>query len=200
MNFKNTDAFFFDLDGTLIDSKLNFIAMRDDLGIGLDIDILEYIDSLKGERRKEAENIVHRHEEEGARVSTIIAGVKTLINYFEEQLLPFGILTRNSRTCSEIMLQMHNLKTSRLVCREDAPPKPRPDGLLSLCEYFGVKPERALYVGDYIHDLNSAKNAGMPAVLYNNHKNDEFIKDADFSFSCYESFLKKIRNDKQHER
>jgi HAD superfamily hydrolase (TIGR01509 family) len=47
-------------------------------------------------------------------------------------------------------------------------PKPHPDLLIKIVEYFGIKPSEAIYVGDSVLDEMAAKAAGVPLVAYNN--------------------------------
>lgn len=47
-------------------------------------------------------------------------------------------------------------------------PKPYPDELLKIAEYFKVKPEEILYVGDSEVDEMASKAAGVPLVAYDN--------------------------------
>ncbi len=195
MDFKNIEAYFFDLDGTLIDSQLDFLAMRRDLGIDLEVDILSYVNDLEGKAQDNAHEIINFHEREGAKKSSLIKGVPELLAYLEQEQIPFGILTRNSRSCSEFMLEKHGLNIPLTLTREDAAPKPKPDGLLKLCKHFNVQPPQCIYVGDYIHDIKSAKNAKMNSALYLNDKNHLFIQEACISFKCYIELLDRIRSD-----
>lgn len=54
-----------------------------------------------------------------------------------------------------------------LVLSGDALPKKKPDPmpLHHACERFGVPLEEAVFVGDSIHDLHAAQNAGVRAIL-----------------------------------
>ncbi|MCZ7652429.1 MAG: HAD-IA family hydrolase [Thermoanaerobaculia bacterium] len=47
---------------------------------------------------------------------------------------------------------------------DEAPPKPHPEMLLSLCAELAVPPAAALMVGDTTFDLDMARAAGAPAV------------------------------------
>jgi phosphoglycolate phosphatase len=49
-----------------------------------------------------------------------------------------------------------------VVGGDDAPKKPDPKGLLSLCGTLGVLPSEALLVGDSLFDVRCARNAGVP--------------------------------------
>ena len=47
-------------------------------------------------------------------------------------------------------------------------PKPHPDPLLKILEYFSIDPDEAIYVGDSELDELSAKKAGIPFIAFNN--------------------------------
>ena len=46
------------------------------------------------------------------------------------------------------------------------PRKPSPDALLYLMERYGLDKSRTFYIGDRTLDLDCARNAGIPGVLY----------------------------------
>ena len=46
----------------------------------------------------------------------------------------------------------------------EAPPKPDPAGALGILERVGVRPEEAIFVGDSLVDLATARNAGLTFV------------------------------------
>ena len=47
-----------------------------------------------------------------------------------------------------------------------ANPKPHPEPLLRVVEYFGIEPDEALFVGDSAVDSMAAEAAGVPFVAY----------------------------------
>lgn len=47
-------------------------------------------------------------------------------------------------------------------------PKPHPDSLLKILQYFGVQPDEAIYVGDSNVDEMAARSAGMRLIAYRN--------------------------------
>lgn len=49
-------------------------------------------------------------------------------------------------------------------CADEGFPKPHPDMILKLLDETGVEPSRAVMIGDTIHDLELAANAGVDAV------------------------------------
>lgn len=48
-------------------------------------------------------------------------------------------------------------------------PKPHPEPLLKVLDYFEAKPEEALFIGDGEVDMQSAKSAGVPFISYKSH-------------------------------
>ena len=48
-------------------------------------------------------------------------------------------------------------------------PKPHPEPLLKVLDYFGVKPAEALFIGDGEVDKQAAGSAGVPFISYKSH-------------------------------
>ncbi len=56
-----------------------------------------------------------------------------------------------------------------VVCALDVKhSKPHPEPLLKIVEYFDVKPQQVIYIGDSVVDETAAKAAGIPLVSYRN--------------------------------
>jgi phosphoglycolate phosphatase len=47
-------------------------------------------------------------------------------------------------------------------------PKPHPESLLKILDFFSIRPDQALYVGDSTVDSETAKAASVPFVAYKN--------------------------------
>lgn len=186
-------AVFFDLDGTLIDSKLDFDAMRRDLNFPKGAPILEEIEKLTDiEQIAWSMEIVHKHELLGAQNSKLIEGVSEVLEYLHQHKIPTGILTRNSRFCTDLMLSKHNLDFDQVITREDCAPKPSPEGLLILARHFKVEPKNCLYVGDFHFDIITAHNANMQSALIQSPKTKTFENEATYLFKTYQNFIPSI--------
>lgn len=186
---KKFDAIFFDLDGTLVDSALDFVAMRRDLGFDQNVDILGHIGQMTdADKVKHCFDIIDRHEAKGALESILYPGVKELLDFISEQGIQTGILTRNNQKCTKLSLEKHNLYFEHIITRDDCKPKPDPEGLNILLDKTGIEANRAIYIGDYLHDLEVAKNAGMFSGLYRNTKNESFEPSADIIIHSYNEF------------
>ncbi|HOK66473.1 MAG TPA: HAD family hydrolase [Anaerohalosphaeraceae bacterium] len=172
----------FDLDGTLTVPLLDFDLIRRQIGLPPDCpSILAAIENLPETQRRQAWEILCRHEEVAALHSTLQPSAKSLLDYLRQKNIKTGILTRNSRASAQTVLTKHRITVDGMITREDGPPKPDPFGVLALCRLFQTIPSRTLVVGDFLHDLQSAKNAGAVAVLFkSHHRADEFVPWADF--------------------
>lgn len=180
MTDKKFTALIFDLDGTLADTKLDFRAIRRELGFPEGIGLLEHIATLDNpELVAHAHAVIDRHEMEGAERATWIDGADVLLKQLKARRFPTGILTRNSRKAVDRTRQRLGLDVEPILTREDCRPKPDPDGLLMIAETLSVDPVDCAYVGDFIFDLECARNAGMTACLFRNHRNGGFEEHAD---------------------
>jgi phosphoglycolate phosphatase-like HAD superfamily hydrolase len=80
MNSPQLRGVIFDLDGTLVDSRLDFDAMRAEIGIPGRQPVLEYVEKLPpGDFKERCWSILERHEMEGARIATLMPGMATLL-------------------------------------------------------------------------------------------------------------------------
>lgn len=183
-------ALLFDLDGTLVDTRLDFVAMREELGFPEGLGVLEHLATLDDRLRMEqARAVIDRYEMEGAAAATWIDGAKNLLTTLQRRGIPTAILTRNSRTAVAKTDAMLGLPVDLVLTREDCAPKPDPEGLLLICERLTLAPRECLYVGDFIYDLQAARNAGMAAGLLLNGRNDSFRQHADLVVSALDELL-----------
>ena len=65
----------YDLDGTLMDSRLDFDAMRDEMGLPPGQPILETLETLESDLRQRCDEILKRHESKGADLAAPFDGV-----------------------------------------------------------------------------------------------------------------------------
>ena len=63
-------------------------------------------------------------------------------------------------------------------CGDEGFPKPNPDMLLHIMDRLGVEPSETLMVGDTVHDVALARNAGVDAVAvaYGAHDRAELVR------------------------
>jgi len=178
-------ALAFDLDGTLIDSKIDFQAMREELGLLHDEPVLEAIATWPANKQQWGFDIVHRHETLGAQNSTAVVGAKSFIELARSHNIPCAVFTRNSRQTALWSLELHQIPFDLLLSRDDAKPKPDPDGLWQIASHFELNVNELLFVGDYLYDLQAGLRAGTPTAIYAPIAPEFDTKDAHFIFESY---------------
>jgi len=176
----------FDLDGTLVDSALDFDLMREDLGIAVGQPILETLHGMENDPEKtRLQEILREHEIAGAERASLMPGVEAFLLELNNRELNTGILTRNSREATDLTLRKLSLEFTQVLTREDCPHKPDPAGLLSICHAWNTEPAHVLYFGDYLFDIQAGRNAGMQTVLFSPHNLPEYADLADFVISHF---------------
>ena len=155
----------FDMDGTLIDSRLDFEAMRIEMGLTPELRILEAIALLPPERAAECHRILARHELEGAEQATLLPGARQVVETLHRWGVRIAIATRNSRLIFNRMLRDLDLHFELVLTRDDGPIKPDPWPVLHACKVWGIPPSTAVMIGDFHFDVESGRAAGAHTVI-----------------------------------
>jgi len=156
----------FDLDGTLVDSGLDFDLMRREMGLPSGLPLLESLRQLPAEAAAHRWSILADHETRGAERATLFPGVREFLDELCERGLPRAIFTRNSRLSTLATLERLDLRFDPVMCREDAPAKPDPAAIWKICETWGVKSSECVMIGDYLFDIEAGRRAGTHTVLF----------------------------------
>jgi len=181
----------FDLDGTLVDSQLDFDGMRRETGCPPQRGLLEHLDTLDDKHaRQQAEAVIHRYEMAGARAAKWMPGADILLQRLSVSVMPVGIVTRNSRSAAQLTLDALGAPSIDLITREDAAPKPDPEGLLQLADRWSLGANVLAYVGDFRFDLEAARRANMTSVLFLQDGNRDYAEMADVVFSHFDELAK----------
>lgn len=161
------------MDGTLTEPTLDFSRIKREMGLG-DVPILEALAEMSADERRAAETILHRYEDEAARLSTLNPGCHDVLSLLDAKGIRTALITRNSRASVKTVLAAHGLKINVLITREDAAPKPHPEPLLQACRRLEVRPHAAWMVGDGEFDIRAASNAGIRSVWVRHRRQRHF--------------------------
>jgi HAD superfamily hydrolase (TIGR01509 family) len=174
------DGVIFDMDGTLIESRLDFAAIRRRLGVPPAEDILVHIDSLPPAERQAAVDWLLQHELGAVRQAGLLPGARQTVEAIRKAGLKTALLTRNSREAMQIVLGHFAPQSFDLAwSREDGPIKPEPEGILRACRTLGIRPDRTAVVGDFYYDIVAARDAGAYSVLLVGGDRPAFAEQAD---------------------
>ncbi len=186
-------AVIFDLDGTLIDSEIDFQKMKkrsirllEDSGVEqglLTEKMLNYdierraIENLRTRGVPEGEiqrifykvaEIMNEIELEAVEDAKLIDGVVETLENLKILGLKVGIITRSCREYTNRILKKFELNglIDAAAARDDvSKPKPDPEHPRYLTKILGVKPSEAILIGDHSMDALCAKNVKMNFFL-----------------------------------
>jgi HAD superfamily hydrolase (TIGR01549 family) len=188
-------AVIFDLDGTITEPFFDFDAIRAEMGLTADDGpVWEAMQRMSPDRHRQTEEILFFHEQKGVEESQLNRGAGETLSKLRGLGIKIGILTRNRAANAWAVAEKHGLEFDAVLGREEGPIKPDVYGVLELCRRFGVEPNEALMVGDYLFDVQCAHQAGAIAVLLANHpRADEFAQQAEYRIDRLDEILEIIR-------
>ena len=188
MNKITLKSVLFDLDGTLLDTApdlafaLNYLLAKNQRsplpfnlirpqaghgGKGL-IKLGFAIDETHSEFIPLWEELLTIYSQHIAVNTVLFPDMEKVLAFIEEQQLTWGIVTNKPAWLTEPLLQKLNLQQrAACVVSGDTLPqrKPAPEPLWHACNLIAVKPADCVYIGDAERDIQSAKSAGLQALI-----------------------------------
>ncbi|TGL40347.1 HAD family hydrolase [Leptospira perdikensis] len=166
--FKRKKNWIFDMDGTLTIANHDFDAIKRELEIPLDTDILTSLSKLSKEEAEKKHTQLNGIELKIAKSSIPSPGSSELLQEIKTQTNNLGILTRNSFSNSIETLKATGLidyfDSNFIFCRERAIPKPNPEGIFRLMDLWKANPMETVMIGDYVYDLDAGSAAGVETI------------------------------------
>jgi len=184
-------AVLFDMDGTLLDTAPDFIAVaqamrqarglsripdqqvRDVVSGGARAMVLSAfdVDPLSEEFETLRLEFLDRYQDHCAVESQLYDGMAQLLSEIEAADLLWGVVTNKPLRFAEPIMQQLGLsaRSAVLVCPDHvSKSKPDPEPMLLACSHLGLEPSTTLFVGDDLRDIESGRAAGSrtAAVRY----------------------------------
>jgi 2-phosphoglycolate phosphatase len=184
-------AVLFDMDGTLLDSAPDFIAVAQAMRAARDLPpIAEQLirQQISGGARAmvasafaitpEADGFealrqefLDRYQQHCAVFTRPFDGIEQLLTDIEQAKLIWGVVTNKPLRYAEPIMQQLGLaqRSAILICPEHVTrSKPDPEPMLLACARLGLEPASVLFVGDDLRDIESGRAAGTrtAAVRY----------------------------------
>lgn len=158
----------FDLDGTLTLPSHDYAAIKAALGLPAHLPLLEGIATRPDVDRPRLIAEVHAWEVRHAAQAQVRPGAEALLDALGAAGVPVGLLTRNTRSSALHTLDVTGLarhfRPDRVIGRDDAAPKPAPDGVHLAAARLGLAAADVAVIGDFRFDLDAARAAGALAV------------------------------------
>jgi HAD superfamily hydrolase (TIGR01509 family) len=162
------DCWIFDMDGTLTVANHDFEAIRESLGLPAGQPILEALAQLPEAEAAAKFEQLYAIEMSIAETTQAQPAAKELLTQLRSTGKHCGILTRNSKPIAHRTLEACGLLAfftdATILSRDCCPPKPQPDGIHCLLDYWRALPDNSVMVGDYLFDLLAGRNAGTATV------------------------------------
>jgi HAD superfamily hydrolase (TIGR01509 family) len=158
----------FDLDGTLTLPVHDFAMIRASLGVREGADILGHLGALPEGEARSLYRRLDRIERELVTRTEAAPGARDLVELLDRRGCCLGILTRNTRELALLTLEQIGLAPffprELIIGRDEARPKPDPEGIYRLADHWGVHPRELVMVGDYLYDLQAGQAAGTATI------------------------------------
>lgn len=159
----------FDLDGTLTVAQHDFPAIRRELGVPAIDDILDYLARQPEPRRTQLNEQLNAIELRLAADVEPALGAAELVRHLHAEGRQLGILTRNLRSVAMSSLEalgvLDCFAPENILGRDEALPKPHPDGILRLLGRWRLSQSEVVMVGDFRFDLEAGRAAGCRTCL-----------------------------------
>lgn len=180
------DLVLFDLDGTLVDTAPDMVATLQEMQSDHGYDAIEYAlgrsnvsNGAMGLLRVGFPNIdeegcvtlvgeyVERYAERLCELTTVFAGLETLLDRLDAVGCPWGVVTNKPEHLTNPLLEQLGL-AERSVCAVSGDTlsvrKPEPGPLLLGCDIAGVDAFRSIYIGDAARDIEAGLRAGVATI------------------------------------
>lgn len=180
-------AVLFDLDGTLVDTAPDMVAVLQAMQSAHGLEPVQYDDG-----RSQVSNgalgllrlgfpdshidfgvdlhleYLDRYADRLCEASSVFAGLNALLDRLDDGGCPWGVVTNKPENLTHPLLEALGLlsRSSCTVGGDTLPVrKPDPAPLLHACDIAGIDAYRSIYVGDAARDIEAGLRAGMATVV-----------------------------------
>ncbi len=185
-------AIVFDLDGTIVDFKLDYKSARAEVIqflsnhgfpqsiFSLNESVFEMLKKLEiyiqnhhisskdySKLKKDVLVILEKYETQSAKSTRLLPGIFETLQALKKMKIKLGICTVNSRKSTSQILSTFLLKPffKAVITRDSVPTvKPSPIHLETALKSLKAKPEETMVVGDSVWDIKAAKELNVYAV------------------------------------
>lgn len=184
------EAVIFDLDGTLVDSRYDWPAIRAELGIAA-TSLIDALNGLDSPQREAKWRRLAEIERRATGSATVREGAAELLVFLRQRGLWTALVTNNSAENTASLLRRFGLAFDLVLTRDDGLWKPSGAPVAEAARRLGVAPERCLMVGDSHVDVAAAREAGCGRLVILH--DDGGGLEADLKFPDIGEFLRYLK-------
>lgn len=180
-------AVLFDLDGTLVDTAADFVAVIHAMRRAENLPLVDEIkirntvsegarglirmawqmDETHAEFEKKRQWMLDLYEQELGNAAKPFEGFRELLAQFEADNIAWGVVTNKPWRFSEPLMAKLRLSPSDgvIICPDHVKnTKPDAEPLLLAAQKLNLTPAQCIYAGDHLRDIQSAQSAGMFSI------------------------------------
>ncbi len=182
---RNISFVIFDWDGTLMDSTARIIScmqqtariaglpvpesnqIRSTIGLSMDAVLDNIFPHTEISQRTEIISIYRRqYIELDTTPSPMFKGSLPLLNWLKEKDVLIAVATGKTRVGLNRALAMVDMQDffEYSICADEARSKPHPEMVIQLLTMTGKSVLQTLVIGDSVHDIKMANNAGVKSI------------------------------------
>ncbi len=200
---RQVKAVVFDLDGTLIEFKIDYVNARESVknyltSLGVPSEYLlnqpiftslekavNYLKSIKTSEKgikkikDEINKIVCEYECKAAEETSLKPNAREVLNTIRKFNLKIGLFTINNRKVTERVLEKTGIREffTSIVTRDDTVEiKPSEAHFLKVVNDLNVKPDETIVVGDTVYDFQAPKKLGALTIGVEGLYNADYLK------------------------
>jgi phosphoglycolate phosphatase len=182
------DAVLFDLDGTLIDSAPDLAGAANELREARGLPALPYesfrpmvgagargmigvafdVGPAHASFLELRDDFLRRYEQRMTRLTRVFDAVSPVLEALERRQTKWGIVTNKASRFTDPLVRSLGLhpRAAAVISGDTTPhSKPHPEPLLEAARRVGLAPERCIYVGDDLRDVQAGRAAGMATAV-----------------------------------
>ncbi len=191
-----TKLLIFDMDNTLLHSRIDFALMKQEVGRMLDAagiyfdyhrPVSDNLSALLAEGQlsqslnQKIWQRISEIESDGLAAALLEPGVEAVLRQLSAQF-QLAVLSNNmDLAVHQCLHQLAVAQYFSLICGREAVPalKPRPDGVRFICQAFPHVPvQNTWMIGDALIDAQAAFSAGIGFIAYNRSRDEDWRKTA----------------------
>jgi len=172
----------FDLDGTLIRLPIRYEAIFEKLQNLFDTQdefkplIPTILEKANNDVKliQQAFDLICEEETQAAKNFKIIDNAIDTLNYFKNRNYSLSLVTMQCMKAAKLVLDKMQISElfSSIITRDDS--IQRSIQIKNSVEILSLSPDNVIVIGDRIHDVQSAKEVGCSAILFNKDKLNSF--------------------------